>query len=106
MGKEGAKAVLNAFRKNSFTADSLKPYNKFLKSELFKGVEFEAKLMVNLLKMNDGELNKLCECFSEIDLRPFFIGTPIQQMFASLKLIINLKTIRNWRLIKRCFRWQ
>jgi electron transfer flavoprotein-quinone oxidoreductase len=103
MGKEGAKVVLNAFRKNSFSADSLKFYNKFMKSKLFKGVEFEGKLIVNLLKMNDGELNKLCECFSEINLEPFFIGTPIQQMLASLKLIVNPKMIRNRRLIKRVF---
>jgi hypothetical protein len=51
--------------------------------------------------MTDDERNRLCTCFSGMNLAPFFIGTPGQQVWATCRLMLRPAVLRNWRLIRR-----
>nr|MDO8098670.1 FAD-binding protein [Candidatus Njordarchaeota archaeon] len=101
MGKEAANVAIAALGRGDLSAKSLTSYNRWLRSDLFKGVEFEAKLITSLLNFSDQELNTLCDCLGDIDLEPFFLGSPLQQFWAGLKLILRSKTIKNWQVIRK-----
>lgn len=101
MGKEAAVTASAALEKSDFSHQALSSYDRWINSKIFDGVEFEAKLILSMINFSDHDLNVLCECFGDVNLESFFIGTPTQQVLASLKLIFKPKIIKNWKLVKR-----
>jgi hypothetical protein len=104
MGYDAAKLVDRVLKLNEKdNLNTLKRFNKYKKSTIFKGVEFEAKLILSLIHMSESELNLLGDCLKDINMEPFFIGSPVQQIIAGTKLMFKPKIIRNWSLIKQIF---
>lgn len=101
LGKGASLTVKEALKRDDLSCKGLSRYNRWLKSRLFDGVEFEAKLVVALHQLTDEELNTMCDCFCNVNLEPFFVGTPLQQAAAFLTLLVNPKIVKNWKLISR-----
>ncbi|TXT66217.1 MAG: hypothetical protein BAJALOKI3v1_40027 [Promethearchaeota archaeon] len=103
MGKEAANTAIEALQTQDYSYSALKSYNKWLESDLFGGVEFEAKLIMTLLNFSDSDLNKICNAFEGINLEPFFIGSRWDIIKASLKLLFKKRILKNWKLIRQLF---
>jgi flavin-dependent dehydrogenase len=103
MGKNAAETATNALEANNYRPPQLRDYDKWLNSDLFKGVEFEGHLISELLSFTDEELNTLGKVFSDIDLESFFIGTKWQMLRTPLKMMFKKGVIKNWQLFKRLF---
>jgi len=103
MGKDTAQLCIKAAEKSDYSIKTLREYNKYLGSKIFKSVEFEAKLILTLQDLTDNELNSMADTFSTINLEPYFVGSSWQMMSATMKLMFKKKIIKNWKLIKKLF---
>ncbi|TXT63041.1 MAG: hypothetical protein BAJALOKI1v1_800004 [Promethearchaeota archaeon] len=103
MGREAAETAIDALQNNDVSVAHLKDYNKWLKSDLFKGVEFEGSLISQMLQFTDEELNALADAFSETNLTPFFVGGKWDVFKTTMKMMFKKKVLKNWKVLKRLF---
>ena len=103
MGRKAAELASRTMREPEAAAGLYRAYDDLLRSSLFRGVEFEGKLIVNMHRMSDEELDTLCDCLSGLNLEPFFVGGALSQATATLSLLVRPRVIRNWSLISRVF---
>jgi flavin-dependent dehydrogenase len=103
MGQEAAGLALKALETGDVSAGALSSYNRWLRSKLFAGVQFEGKLIMALMAMDDREVDALCDAFEGVDLEPFFLGSPLEMTAATLKLMARPAVIRNWAVVRKIF---
>ncbi|MEM2141718.1 MAG: FAD-dependent oxidoreductase [Candidatus Thorarchaeota archaeon] len=104
MGREAGLTAAAAVRSPDMESELIQRYQHlFTGGDVFKGVEFEARLMLRMLEMTDAELNEVAACLRNTNLEPFFLGPKRQMTLAALRLMFRPRVLRNWRTIRRLF---
>jgi flavin-dependent dehydrogenase len=103
MGKEAAETADSALQRGDVSPRALGTHDHWLQSDLFRGVEFETQLIQTMLSLSDDDLTTICDCFENSNLEPFFIGSPMSQALASIRLLLRYKTLKHWGLVKSLF---
>ncbi len=103
LGQRAAQTAVQAVHSGDVSRRRLLNYERLYLGPLARGLDTEYKIITGLANMSDGELDRVCQTFSRVNLAPFFFGQ-WQPMFAeTLKWIVTGLPfiLRDWKLISR-----
>jgi flavin-dependent dehydrogenase len=89
LGQRAAAVIADALDSGDVSAEALRPYQRLVSGSLLRGMAIESRMLTGLATMSDGELDRVAETLSRVNLATFFVGRPRAMLRATTRWLFR-----------------